>query len=68
MLKELAAEAKKKQAKTLERRKAGLGGFLRAVSPGSMAMADKRIAEDKEKENQTAGKHGKKQRIKQEKK
>ena len=55
MMEELEAEAKKKQAKTLERRKVG-EDLLRAVLPGPKAKADKMVAEDKEEEKKEAGK------------
>ena len=57
MIQELAAEAKKKQAKTLGKQKAGKE-FLQKVFPGPMATAEKMHAEDKEKEKQAAGKMG----------
>jgi len=55
MMDELAAEAKKKQAKTLGRRKVG-EDLQRAVLPGPMAKEDKMVAEDKEEEKKAAGK------------
>ena len=53
---ELAAEAKKKQAKTLGRRKVG-GDLLRAVLPGPKAKEDKMVEEDKEKEKKGSRKN-----------
>ena len=64
---DLSAEAKRTQAKTLEKRKAG-GDFLRAVFPVPMAIADKRMAEQRKGEAISREKHGRTQRVKREKK